>query len=116
MRFLVLCFTSVFIAVPAFAACTAPAGVAGTMEYFGAPENIFKFCNGSTWVKMGGMQFTTVSAATSVTCPAGYAVLTCNSVAPNMAGNLVCSAGIIGSSCSAPCGGGPYYVTATCYK
>lgn len=43
----------VFIAMPftAHAACTSPAGVAATMDYFPA-ENVYKFCNGTDWISM----------------------------------------------------------------
>lgn len=37
----------------AFADCTSPASPAGRMDYFGAPDNTFKFCNGADWVDMG---------------------------------------------------------------
>lgn len=37
----------------AYAACTSPAGEAGTMDYF-TSENTFQFCDGTNWVDMGG--------------------------------------------------------------
>lgn len=37
---------------PALAACTAPAAVAGTLEYFSA-QNIFKYCDGTNWIGWG---------------------------------------------------------------
>lgn len=54
MRALLLFLSFIFIAGTAQAACTNPAGVAGTMDYFGAPENTYKFCDGSQWIKMSG--------------------------------------------------------------
>ncbi|MEX5219715.1 MAG: hypothetical protein NW701_17935 [Nitrospira sp.] len=40
------------IPTPALADCTAPAAVAGTLEYFSV-QNIFKYCNGTNWIGWG---------------------------------------------------------------
>ncbi len=48
MRLFLLFFCALILNITnAHAACTSPDGIAGTLEYFGAPDNKFKFCNGS---------------------------------------------------------------------
>jgi hypothetical protein len=55
-RILFILLTFLMASAPgaASADCVSPAGVAGTMDYFGAPDNVFKFCNGTDWLPMGG--------------------------------------------------------------
>jgi hypothetical protein len=80
MRFpRVFFFLFLFISVPAFADCTAPAGVAGTMEYFAAPDNSFKFCNGTSWIGMSGASNVPAGAVIAfalTVCPAGWSEYT----------------------------------------
>ncbi len=38
---------------PAQADCSAPAAIAGTLEYFAASENVFKYCDGTNWIAWG---------------------------------------------------------------
>lgn len=74
---LVLCMGCTSVA---YADCTSPPGVAGTMDYFTAPDNSFKFCNGTEWVSMsggagaipGGM----VAAFDLTVCPPGWSEYT----------------------------------------
>jgi len=47
-------FILAFASTAAQAQCADPVAVAGTQEYFEAPDNTFKFCNGTIWVDMGG--------------------------------------------------------------
>jgi hypothetical protein len=75
MRFSVLFFACVFIALPAYADCAGPIGSAGTMDYFGAPDNSFKFCNGISWISMSGgsgVPAGAVMAFDLTVCPAGW--------------------------------------------
>lgn len=51
---LLLAFLIAFSAGPSWADCTSPAAPAGRMDYFGAPDHTFKFCNGTSWVEMSG--------------------------------------------------------------
>lgn len=79
MRFLVLFLAFVFTTIPAFADCSGPPGIAGTMDYFGAPDNSFKFCNGTSWVSMNagtGVPSGAVMAFALTACPAGWSEYT----------------------------------------
>lgn len=54
--FSILCLIGgLLIVLPsrAHADCSNPLGVAGTIEYFSAGEQIFKYCNGSNWISWG---------------------------------------------------------------
>ena len=50
---LILVFALISGTQSALADCTGPAAPAGRMDYFGAPDNTFKFCDGTDWVDMG---------------------------------------------------------------
>jgi hypothetical protein len=60
---------------PAYAACTGPAGVAGMMDYAGAPDHVFKYCDGTNWKPMSlpactAGQGLVMGATTWQCCPA----------------------------------------------
>jgi hypothetical protein len=49
MNTLILVALSLILSVPAYAACTSPAGVAGTWN-FNPPKETYAFCDGTNWV------------------------------------------------------------------
>lgn len=83
LKNLIVCgaLLALFPASPALADCTSPPGTAGTMDYFAAPDNTFKFCNGTDWVSMSGgsadaMPAGAVVAFDLTVCPPGWSEYT----------------------------------------
>lgn len=66
--------------VPAFAACTNPAGNEGDINYGGA-QHLMVYCNGTSWIAMGQStsfgtlttnDFCTATSSTGIQCTTGY--------------------------------------------
>jgi hypothetical protein len=55
MRIIIAAILAMLIPAMAHADCAAPSAPAGRMDYFGSPDNTFKFCNGSAWINMGAV-------------------------------------------------------------
>ncbi|WP_413943026.1 hypothetical protein [Bdellovibrio sp. HCB-162] len=60
-----------------WAACSSPTGNTGTMDYFTA-ENVFKYCDGTSWVPM---KYGGISLLNKLTDPSPYAIASAGVVA-----------------------------------